>query len=164
MTNRVLNFMALALLVSCHAAAGVAAPPRQPPNIVYILADDLGFGDLSCYGQQRFKTPNIDRLASRGMRFTQHYAGCTVCAPSRSTIFTGLHTGHTPVRGNTEVQPEGQQPLPPSTYTLAEHLQKHEYHTGLFGKWGLGAPDTDSEPLGQGFRPVLRLQLPAASA
>ena len=90
------------------------------PNIVYILADDLGYGDLSSYGQEKFKTPNIDKLAAQGMRFTQHYVGNTVCTPSRSALLTGMHTGHTPVRGNKEFFPEGQYPIPDSTFTLAE--------------------------------------------
>ena len=81
------------------------------PNIIYILADDLGYGDLSCTGQGKFSTPNIDKLAKEGMFFTQHYSGSTVCAPSRSTLITGMHTGHTPIRGNKEIMPEGQCPL-----------------------------------------------------
>ena len=93
------------------------------PNIVFIMADDLGWGDLGCYGQQKIATPNIDRLAAQGIRFTQFYAGSTVCAPSRSSLLTGLHTGHTPIRGNKEIQPEGQWPLPDSSETLAEILK-----------------------------------------
>jgi arylsulfatase A len=84
---------------------------ESKPNIVYILADDLGYGDLSCYGQTHFETPNIDKLAKNGMKFTQHYSGSTVCAPSRSSLMTGQHTGHTFIRGNKEIQPEGQHPL-----------------------------------------------------
>ncbi len=121
------------------------------PNIIYILADDLGYGDLSCYGQQKFKTPNIDRLAKNGIKFTQHYAGCTVSAPSRSTLMTGLHTGHTPIRGNREIKPEGQSPIPESTFTLAELLKGKGYTTGIFGKWGLGFPGSEGEPNKQGF-------------
>jgi len=121
------------------------------PNIIYILADDLGYGDLSCYGQERFKTPNIDRLASQGMLFTQHYSGSTVCAPSRSALMTGMHTGHTVVRGNKEIRPEGQHPIPDNTYTLAEAMQKAGYATGAFGKWGLGFPGSEGDPTNQGF-------------
>ena len=121
------------------------------PNIIYILADDLGYGDLSCYGQAKFKTPNIDRLASHGMLFTQHYSGSTVCAPSRSALMTGMHTGHTVVRGNKEVQPEGQYPIPDDTYTLAEAMKKAGYATGAFGKWGLGFPGSEGDPISQGF-------------
>ncbi len=123
----------------------------RPPNVIYILADDLGYGDLSCYGQEKFKTPNIDRLAKRGMIFTQHYAGSTVCAPSRSALMTGMHTGHTIVRGNKEVKPEGQYPLPDSTYTLSEMFKKAGYVTGAFGKWGLGYPGSEGDPNNQGF-------------
>ena len=122
-----------------------------PPNIVFILADDLGYGDLSCYGQRRFATPNIDRLAREGLRFTQHYAGSTVCAPSRSALLTGLHTGHTFIRGNREVEPEGQWPLPDSIQTLPEVLRKAGYVTGAFGKWGLGYPGSTGAPEMQGF-------------
>lgn len=123
----------------------------QKPNIVYILADDLGYGDLSCYGQQKFKTPNIDRLAQKGMLFTQHYAGCTVCAPSRSSLMTGQDTGHTPIRGNVEVEPEGQLPISSDTYTVAEMLKEAGYATGAFGKWGLGSPGSEGDPNNQGF-------------
>jgi len=98
-------------------AIGACSNPKEKeqveakPNIVYILADDLGYGDLSCYGQTRFQTPNIDKLAQNGLKFTQHYSGSTVCAPSRSSLMTGQHTGHTFIRGNKEIQPEGQHPL-----------------------------------------------------
>jgi len=121
------------------------------PNIIYILADDLGYGDLSVYGQKKFKTPNIDKLAEQGMLFTQHYSGSTVCAPSRSALMTGMHTGHTVVRGNKEIRPEGQHPIPDSTYTLAEAMKKAGYVTGAFGKWGLGFPSSEGDPTNQGF-------------
>ena len=123
----------------------------QTPNIIYILADDLGYGDLSILGQKHFKTPNIDRLAKEGMLFTQHYAGSSVCAPSRSSLLTGLHTGNTFIRGNKEVRPEGQFPLPENTYSLSKMLQKEGYGTGGFGKWGLGFPSSTGDPLQQGF-------------
>ncbi|MCF3648419.1 arylsulfatase [Synoicihabitans lomoniglobus] len=139
------------LLCFCALIASAAAAVADRPNIIYILADDLGYGDLGCYGQKKFATPHLDQLAARGMRFTQHYAGSTVCAPSRSALMTGQHTGHTAIRGNSEVQPEGQHPLPPATTTLAELLQHQGYRTGLFGKWGLGAPGSGSEPIDQGF-------------
>lgn len=100
-----LGICATVALVSCGRTS---KNEKDLPNIVYILADDLGYGDLTCYGQQRFSTPNIDRLAREGMLFTQHYTGCAVSAPSRSCLMTGLHTGHTPIRGNKEIQPEGQ--------------------------------------------------------
>ena len=121
------------------------------PNVIYILADDLGYGDLSCYGQAKFKTPNIDQLAASGMRFTSHYAGCTVCAPSRSSLMTGLNTGHTYIRGNKSMLPEGQEPLPASVYTVAELFKEAQYATGAFGKWGLGGPGTEGVPEKQGF-------------
>lgn len=124
---------------------------KMPPNIIFILADDLGYGDLSCYGQQKFSTPNIDKLAAQGMLFTQHYAGSTVCAPSRSALMTGQHTGHTFIRGNKEVRPEGQYPLPDSVLTLAEALRSAGYATGAFGKWGLGYPGSEGDPTNQGF-------------
>lgn len=134
-------------LISC--AQGSKKEPL--PNIVYILTDDLGYGDLSCYGQQKFSTSNIDRLAREGMLFTQHYTGCTVSAPSRSCLMTGLHTGHTPIRGNKEWKPEGQWPLPAVSYTIAEMLKTKGYTTGAFGKWGLGFIDTEGDPDSQGF-------------
>lgn len=134
-------------LVSC----GRQTREKQQPNIVFILADDLGYGDLSCYGQTKYSTPNIDRLARQGMLFTQHYSGCTVSAPSRSSLMTGLHTGHTPVRGNKAWKPEGQWPLPDTAFTLAEMLKNQGYVTGAFGKWGLGYIETEGDPNLQGF-------------
>ncbi len=124
---------------------------QQKPNIVLILADDLGYGDLGVYGQQKIKTPNIDRLARNGMRFTSFYAGTSVCAPSRSSLMTGQHTGHTYVRGNKEVQPEGQEPLADSVQTLAQLLKGAGYVTGAFGKWGLGMVGTSGAPDRKGF-------------
>ena len=124
---------------------------RSNPNIIYILADDLGYGDLSITGQDKFDTPNIDKLAAQGMIFTQHYSGATVCAPSRSALLTGMHTGHTVVRGNKEVQPEGQYPIPADTYTVAEMLKETGYKTSVYGKWGLGFPGSEGDPNMQGF-------------
>jgi arylsulfatase A-like enzyme len=124
---------------------------QSKPNIIFILADDLGYGDLGCYGQKKIKTPNIDALAAAGMRFTQHYSGSTVCAPSRSVLMTGMHTGHTPIRGNKDAQPEGQYPISSDVITLAEILKKAGYATGAFGKWGLGPPASEGDPLNQGF-------------
>lgn len=120
------------------------------PNIIFILADDLGYGDLGCYGQKHFQTPNIDKLAAQGIRFTNHYAGAPVCAPSRSALMTGLHTGHTSIRGNKEVQPEGQWPLSADTYTLIKMMKSAGYRTGVFGKWGLGYPGSTGAPEHQG--------------
>ena len=124
---------------------------QQKPNIVYILADDLGYGDLSCYGQKHFNTPNIDKLAKQGIQFTQHYAGCPVCAPSRSSLMTGLTSGHTPIRGNKAWKPEGQYPLPAATFTMAAMLKGAGYTTGVYGKWGLGYPGSEGDPNMQGF-------------
>ncbi|HKJ79034.1 MAG TPA: arylsulfatase [Prolixibacteraceae bacterium] len=122
----------------------------QKPNIIYILADDLGYGDLSSYGQTHFETPNIDQLAKEGMLFTQHYAGSTVCSPSRSVLLTGQHTGHTPIRGNKRDE-NGNWPLPEEAKTVAEMLQENGYVTGAFGKWGLGWPGSEGDPNKQGF-------------
>jgi arylsulfatase A len=124
---------------------------RRPPNVILILADDLGYGDLGCYGQQKISTPQLDRMAREGIRFTRHYSGSTVCAPSRSALMTGMHTGHTPIRGNREVQPEGQFPLPAGTFTLAGMMKEKGYVTGAFGKWGLGFPGSEGAPRKQGF-------------
>jgi arylsulfatase A-like enzyme len=128
-----------------------AKEPAGKPNIVFILADDLGYGDIGCYGQKQIQTPNIGRLAAEGMRFTDHYAGTTVCAPSRCSLMTGLHTGHTYVRGNNEVQPMGQLPLPADMLTLPKVLKQAGYRTALIGKWGLGGPDSTGLPNKQGF-------------
>ena len=140
---------ALVLALSCQTHSAVAQ--SRQPNIIYILADDLGYGDLSCYGQKRFQTPNIDRMAREGMLFTRHYAGCTVSAPSRSSLMTGQTTGHTPIRGNKEWKPEGQWPMPAATFTIAEMLKKVGYVTGGFGKWGLGYPGSEGDANMQGF-------------
>ena len=118
----------------------------EKPNLVYLLLDDAGYGDLSCYGQQKFATPNMDRLAAEGLRFTQHYSGSTVCAPTRCCLMTGVHTGHSYVRGNREVRPEGQSPMPSDIVTLPRLLKQAGYATGAFGKWGLGAPGSPSDP------------------
>lgn len=135
------------------AAAGVnamaAGAPR--PNIVFILADDMGVGDLGCYGQKVLKTPNIDRLAAEGMLFTNAYAGAMVCAPSRCALMTGYHMGHATVRNNWEVFPEGQFPLAQRDVTVAEVLRRAGYKTGICGKWGLGGPGSGSTPVDKGF-------------
>jgi arylsulfatase A-like enzyme len=136
----VLGLAALTLDVGIAGAAGA-----RRPNIVFILADDLGYGDLGCYGQTRIRTPNIDGLAAAGKRFTQCYAGSTVCAPSRCALMTGLHTGHCRVRGN------GLVPLRLEDVTVAEILKLTGYATGLVGKWGLGEPGTTGVPNRQGF-------------
>lgn len=151
MKSKIFLFPVLVLLmVSCQNKTAQKETPLKP-NIVYIIADDLGYGDLSCYGQTKFSTPNIDKMAENGMLFTQHYAGTTVCAPSRSSLMTGQHTGHTPIRGNKEWKPEGQWPIPDSTFTMAEMLKEAGYVTGAFGKWGLGYPGSEGDPNMQGF-------------
>lgn len=139
-------------LASAAIIAGLTLICTQPtlaaakPNVIFILADDLGYGDLGCFGQKLIKTPNIDQLAKEGTRFTQAYAGATVCAPSRCSLMTGMHNGHAAIRGNREIKPEGQQPMPADTFTVA-HLMKHAgYTTGLVGKWGLGHPGSTSTP------------------
>ena len=138
------------VLLGLTQLAGVSAFAVKP-NIIYILADDLGYGDLSCYGQKHFQTPNLDRMAKEGMLFTQHYAGCAVSAPSRSSLMTGLNTGHTPVRGNMEVGEEGQWPLPAETITFPKLLKEAGYVTAAFGKWGLGFPGSTGDPNKMGF-------------
>ena len=138
---------AMATLVSC------APKKEQPkhPNIIYILADDMGYADLGCYGSKRIKTPNLDRMASQGIRFTQHYAGTSVSAPSRCSLMTGLHTGHTQVRGNLQAKPYGQVSLKTGTQTIASCLKKAGYATALVGKWGMGVEGTEGEPSNHGF-------------
>ena len=131
---------------------GVAATSlssQQKPNVVFIVTDDLGYGDLSSYGQEKFQTPNIDQLALNGTRFTRSYSGTTVSAPSRASLLTGFHTGHTPIRGNMEVQPEGQKPLPANIYTIFTLFKDAGYTTGAFGKWGLGHPGSSGDPVNQ---------------
>jgi arylsulfatase A-like enzyme len=121
------------------------------PNIIFILADDLGYGDLGSFGQKKIHTPNLDVMAAQGMQFSRFYCGTAVCAPSRSVFMTGQHTGHTPIRGNRAVAPEGQWPLPDSAVTVAQLLKKAGYTTGDFGKWGLGYIGTSGDPLKKGF-------------
>ena len=121
------------------------------PNIIFILADDLGWGELGCYGSDKIKTPNIDRMAAEGMRFTSAYCGTSVCAPSRAALMTGLHMGHNPIRANREIRPEGQMPLPEGTITVAHLLKDAGYKTATTGKWGLGFPGSGSEPADHGF-------------
>ncbi|MBC7928890.1 MAG: arylsulfatase [Bryobacteraceae bacterium] len=133
-------------LAATGSAALASSATARKPNIVLILLDDAGYADLGCYGQKKILTPNIDRLASEGVRFTDCYAGGAVCAPSRSVLMTGLHTGHTPVRANAATVP-----LLPSDITVAEVLKKAGYATGAFGKWGLGDADTSGAATRKGF-------------
>ena len=141
-----------ALLAALHVGHGqspyldgLRAKAQGKPNIIFILADDLGYGDPGCYGQKKIKTPNIDRLAAEGMVFTQCYAGSTVCAPSRCSLMTGMHTGHARIRGNARV------PLEPGDVTVAEILKPAVYNTAIIGKWGLGNEGTAGVPNRHGF-------------
>jgi arylsulfatase A len=135
--------------------SGHAAEPRL--NVVFMLADDLGWGELGCYGQQKIPTPNLDRLAAQGMRFTQHYCGAPVCAPSRCVLLTGRHLGHAEIRGNLQAQSrlpeftEGQYPLSAQALTVARVLQRAGYDTAAIGKWGLGPVGSSGDPNRQGF-------------
>jgi len=155
------SYTSALLLLSATSLEG------STPNVILILADDLGYGDLGCYGQKIIETKNIDQLANKGIRFTQHYAGSSVSAPSRSVLLTGLHTGNTPIRGNDEMgvrgdvwshqlmleNPgfEGQYPMPANTYTLGRMAQEAGYTTAMIGKWGLGYPGSQSTPTKMGF-------------
>ena len=141
-----LSSLAGAALAGCAGGEPEPESRRQRPNIVFFLADDLGIGDVGPYGQQKIRTPTIDRLASEGMRFTNAYSGGTVCAPSRSTLMSGLHTGHAPVRAN-----GGGNPILPEDVTVAEALKSAGYRTGCFGKWGLGDIGSTGVPWEQGF-------------
>jgi arylsulfatase A len=155
------GFGAVALTLSRYTDMIQAAEHKKKPNIVYIMADDLGYAELGCYGQEKIRTPNIDRLAAGGMKFTQHYSGNPVCAPSRCALMTGLHTGHAQIRANKEVGGEagwvlgstigGQWPIKADTVTVAKILKKAGYTTGAFGKWGLGRVGTTGDPNKQGF-------------
>ncbi|MEZ5299843.1 MAG: sulfatase-like hydrolase/transferase [Verrucomicrobiales bacterium] len=133
----------LALFASWIAAAFSSA--AEKPNFIYILADDLGYGDLGCYGQSTLATPNLDRMAAEGMRFTRHYAGSTVCAPSRCVLLTGKHTGHCSVRGNGPAQ------MKPGEPTVALALKAAGYRTACIGKWGVGNPPPPTDPNDRGF-------------
>ena len=168
------------ILLSCSAALGLSANAQnstEKPNILFILCDDMGYGDLGCYGQQLIATPHLDQMAAEGMRFTQAYSGSPVSAPSRATFWTGQHTGHTHIRSNKEywsgttmvdygVNKDyslvGQEPLDPEHIIIPEILKQNGYTTGLFGKWGAGYEGSASTPekrgidefYGYGFRLV----------
>lgn len=158
------------ITISCNTNQKAEKVKDTKPNIIYILADDLGYGDLGVYGQTKIETPHIDELAKQGMLFTQHYSGAPVCAPARSVLLTGKHMGHSYIRGNDEWGArgekgdvwnyrkmikdstlEGQRPYPKNTITIASILKQTGYKTGMFGKWGLGAPHTESIPTKMGF-------------
>ncbi|MES2596832.1 MAG: arylsulfatase [Verrucomicrobiota bacterium] len=137
------------LLLFAFTALTISAADK--PNIIFILCDDLAQGDLGCYGQKLIQTPNLDRMAAEGTKFPQLYSGTSVCAPSRSSLMTGLHMGHCPIRANREVQPEGQKPLPEEVTTVAQVLKSAGYATACAGKWGMGMFDTTGSPLKKGF-------------
>ncbi len=135
------------LVLACACAAFAA----ERPNLIFILSDDIAQGDLGCYGQKLIQTPNLDRMASEGTRYLQGYCGTSVCAPSRSVLMTGLHSGHCPIRANREIGIEGQKPLPAGTITVARILKDAGYATACCGKWGMGMFDTPGSPLKLGF-------------
>lgn len=135
----------------CLAALVSSALAADQPNIIFVLSDDLAQGDLGCYGQKLIQTPNLDRMAAEGTRYLQAYCGTSVCAPSRASLMTGLHSGHCPIRANREIQPEGQKPLPAGTITVAKILHDAGYATACCGKWGMGMFDTTGSPLKMGF-------------
>ncbi len=130
---------------------GVTGVVAEQPNVIFIMADDLGYAELGCYGQEKILTPRINGLAAEGMRFTRHYSGNAVCAPSRCVLMTGKHPGHAVVRNNRSMQPEGQHPLPAEEVTVAEGLAAEGYACGIFGKWGLGNMESTGNPLDKGF-------------
>ncbi len=145
MLQRILTATWTSITLALTTLPSTLSAAEGRPNIIYVLADDLGYGDLGCYGQKTLKTPNLDRMAREGMRFTRHYAGSTVCAPSRCVLMTGLHTGHARIRGN------GPGQLLPSDLTIARVLQRSGYKTGCFGKWGIGNPPPLNDPNLHGF-------------
>lgn len=153
--NTMIAAGSIVLIGAVLANADPEARAASKPNVIFILCDDLGYGDVGCYGQKKNKTPNIDTLAKEGMLFTDHYSGSTVCAPSRSVLMTGLHTGHTPVRGNGAKgrRPDGTDPraLEAGTYTIPKMFKSAGYQNGMFGKWGLGQSDDSGNAIKQGF-------------
>ncbi|MCU0781579.1 MAG: sulfatase-like hydrolase/transferase, partial [Akkermansiaceae bacterium] len=133
------------------AALAMVAAASAKPNFIFILSDDLAQGDCGSYGQKLIQTPNLDRMAREGTRYQQAYCGSSVCAPSRTSLMTGLHMGHSPIRANREAKPEGQRPLPAGTFTVAKLLKAAGYSTAVSGKWGMGMFDTTGSPLKVGF-------------
>lgn len=155
-TNLVILSEFASLALSLFTLPSCSKKEIENPNIIYILADDLGYGDVGCYGQKYIKTPNIDKLANEGILFTQHYAGAPVSAPTRGSLMTGRHLGNAYIRNNRELKDDdprktGQEPLPADTYTLADMLKERGYTTALIGKWGLGSIASHSSPNKQGF-------------
>ena len=165
--ERVLWFVVVTLALDLTATGAAAEPVMARPNIVFILADDLGYGDLGCYGQKKIRTPNLDRLAAEGMRFTPHYAGSAVCAPSRCVLMTGMHPGHASsatTAGPSAVR-EGQEPVPPANAAAAAHCcKKHGYATRRLRQMGARAGRQHRRPAEAGLRPLVRLQLPGRRA
>lgn len=167
MKNRICHFGYFAIPVSMLLFSCTQSDETRKPNIIYILADDLGRAELGCYGQEIIETPNIDRLASEGMRFTNHYSGQAVSGPSRCSLFTGLHSGHAYIRGNDEMTSrgdvwnhaamladsslEGQRPVPANTIMIPRKMKEAGYKTACIGKWGLGYPGSESTPNKMGF-------------
>ena len=145
--NKLYSFFFILLYFSLTFSKSVA----RKPNVIFILADDLGYNELGSYGQKKIKTPHLDQLAKEGMRFTRNYSGNAVCAPSRCVLMTGKHPGHAFIRNNGELKPEGQRPIPLHEVTIAEVFKNEGYVTGAFGKWGLGGPGTEGDPMNQGF-------------
>jgi arylsulfatase A len=144
-----LILLALSLL-PCKPATAETESQKRLPNLIFVLSDDIAQGDLGCYRQELIKTPRLDQMAREGTRFMQGYCGTSVCAPCRASFFTGLHSGHCPIRGNYEVPPEGQLPLPAKTVTIAEVAKSVGYATATFGKWGMGFFDSTGSPFKQG--------------
>lgn len=153
--RKILFIATLTLLIGCKeenkTPSQNTADSGKKPNIVFIMADDLGYADIEPYGQTKIQTPNLDKMAKEGMLFTQHYSGNTVCAPSRCALMTGRHMGQAEIRGNAQAKPHGQAPLSRNAVTISELLQQGGYETALIGKWGLGIENTTGDPLKQGF-------------
>ena len=154
----VLTLICINILIAVRAQHDKQSGKNSKPNVIYILADDMGYGDLGCYGQEKIKTPNIDRLASEGMRFTQHYVGTPVCGPSRCNLLTGQHSGHAYIRGNyglpdykENVSETGSYPIPENMPTLGTLFKQAGYTTGAIGKWGIGNYDNSGDPQKHGF-------------
>lgn len=148
--NRLIS-LSWGLFLASTAAVAQDAADTTKPNVIYLLCDDMGYSDIEAYGQQMISTPNLTRMVNEGMSFTQFYASTAVSAPSRASLMTGQHTGHTKVRGNKEIQPEGQEPIDPNVETLGMLFQQNGYTTGCFGKWGMGYPGSGGEPNDMGF-------------
>ena len=144
---KTLAALTFVFIISPHASGAEA----RKPNLIFILSDDISMGDLGTYGQKIIQTPNLDQLCKEGTRYTSAYTGTSVCAPARSSFFTGLHMGHCPTRANREIKPEGQLPIPEKTVTVGSILKSAGYQTATMGKWGMGMFDTSGSPLKNGI-------------